>query len=371
MLECDCGDGCVRGTLRWYGAGPGRWAGELIQPQNYKRPTFDDTAGAYAALCDGAVRTAEDMALLFGTPLDVLASCIRHFIQLPNGRRMYDADYSAVEARIVCWLAGQEDALERFRLYDATGDRQYDSYVRMACKIFAREIADITKDQRWLGKQTILGCGFQMGPDRFFRQCVEKAEQYNIKGINVTMALAQAAVAIFREELEKVKQLWYDTDRAARNAILNPGRVYRAGARLRLGVAEFSGIPFLVMRLPAGRSIVYPWPKIEPLHDRPDAITFYGRLPDHTGRWGRVATYGGKLVENATQGTAGDFMGHGAVTALDRDFDVFLLVHDQALASEDGRPVEEFVAALTDLPPWADGMPLKAEGKIVPYYLKL
>lgn len=125
------------------------------------------------------------------------------------------------------------------------------------------------------------------------------------------------------------------------------------------------------MRLPAGRSIVYPWPAIEAYHDRTDCITFYGRLPGKSNQWGRVPTYGGKLVENATQGTAGDLMGHGLVTALDRGFDVFTIVHDQALAVNDGRPVEEFCDAITDLPDWAAGMPLKAEGKVVPFYLKL
>lgn len=380
MLECDCGDELVRGTLLYYGAGPGRWAGRLIQPQNFKRPTFKDTLAAYAAICDGTVRTAEDMQLLFGAPLDVIASCIRHFIQLPGGRQMYDADYSAVEARIVCWLAGQEDSLVLFRKYDALtkagnkkAAREFDKYVRMAAKIFAKDWHEVNSDERWLGKQTILGCGFQMGTDKFYDQCVDKAEQYGIRGISVTRELADASIEAFRSEHDKVQQLWWDADRAARNAILHPGKVYRAGPYLRFGVIESAGIPFLVMRLPAGRSIVYPWPQLEPDKRRPDrtSITYYGRLPGNKNLWGRVHTYGGKLVENATQGTAGDFMAHGLVTAQERDFDVFLIVHDQALASEDGRPVEDFCDAITNLPAWATGMPLVAEGKVVPFYLKL
>ena len=373
MLECECGDGLVRGTLRWHGAGPGRWAAELIQPQNYKRPTFKDTMDAYAAICDGTIRTAEDMELLFGTPLDVIASCIRHYIQLPNGQKMFDADYTAVEARIVCWLAGQLDALERFRKYDETGSREWDSYIRMAMVIFDAMLEDISKDQRWLGKQTVLGCGYQMWVDKFFKQAVEKAEQFGIKGIRITMELAEKAVIAFREEYDKVVDLWYAADRAARNAILHPGKIYRAGPFLRFGVVTTNGVPFLAMKLPSGRSIVYPWPAIEPDERKPgrDAITYYGRLPGNRTVWGRCPTYGGKLVENASQGTAGDFMGHGLVTALEREFDVFAIIHDQALAADDGRPVEEFCAALTDLPAWAVGMPLRAEGKVVPFYLKL
>lgn len=366
MLECDCGDGLVRGTLLYYGAGPGRWAGRLIQPQNFKRPTFKDTLAAYAAICDGTVKTADDLELLFGTPLDVISSCIRHYIQLPGGQQMYDADYAAIEARIVCWLAGQEDALERFR-------KNIDSYVLMASTIFSKDQKDVSKDERWLGKQTVLGCGFQMGPDKFLKQCVEKAEQYGIKGINVNMELAEKSVYGFRDDYEKVKNLWWDTDRAARNAILNPGKLFKAGPFLKFCVVQTGGIPFLVMRLPAGRSIVYPWPKLEPNPKKPGKteITFFGKLPMKSGKWGRIKTYGGKLVENATQGTAADIMGHGACNATERDFDVITLIHDQALGADDGRDVEEFCAALTDTPAWAAGLPVKAEGKLVPFYLKL
>lgn len=366
MLECDCGDGLVRGTLLYYGAGPGRWAGRLIQPQNFKRPTFSDTEAAYAAICNGDVRTAEDLQLLFGTPFDVISSCIRHYIQLPNGQKMYDADYAAIEARIVCWLAGQEDALERFR-------RNIDSYVMMAEFIFSKLSRDVSKDERWLGKQTVLGCGFQMGPPKFFNQCVEKSEQYGIKGLKITMPLAEKAVAAFREQYDKVADLWWDCDRAARNAILNPGKVFKAGPLLKFVVLNVGNIPFLVMRLPAGRSIVYPWPKLEANPKRPGKteITFFGKLPMKSGKWGRIKTYGGKLVENATQGTAADVMGNGACNADERGFDIVTLIHDQALGADDGRDVEEFCDALTTLPSWAAGLPVKAEGKLVPYYLKL
>ena len=279
---------------------------------------------------------------------------------------MYDADYAAVEARIVCWLAGQADALQRFR-------DNIDSYVLMASTIFGKETRDVTKDERWLGKQTVLGCGFQMGDEKFLNQCVEKAEQYGIKGISVTPELAKKSVQGFREDYDQVQQLWWDTDRAARNAILHPGRTFKAGPFLKFCVVQTGGIPFLVMRLPAGRSIVYPYPALEENPKKPGRtdITFFGKLPMKSGKWGRVKTYGGKLVENATQGTAADIMAHGACNAIDRGFDVLTLIHDQALGADDGRDVEEFCAALTDTPAWAAGLPVKAEGKVVPYYLKL
>jgi DNA polymerase len=212
-----------------------------------------------------------------------------------------------------------------------------------------------------------------MWVDKFLSQCLQKAEQYGIKGINVDEALALKAVTGFRDDYDKVKQLWYDADRAARNAILNPGKTFKAGPFLTFCTIKTGGVPFLAMRLPAGRSIVYPFPALEDDPKKPGAkkITFYGKLPMKDDKWGRVSTYGGKLVENATQGTAADVMGHGACNALERGFDVVTLIHDQALGADDGRDVEEFCAALTDTPPWAAGLPVKAEGKLVPYYLKL
>lgn len=366
MLECECGDGRVRGTLRWYGAGTGRWAAELIQPQNLKRPTMKQTGHAYAMLCEIEDMDPDALRVLYGqAPLDVIASCIRHFVQLPDGQQMYDADYAGIEARIVCWLAGQLDALERF----AQG---IDSYVAMARVIFSRRPEEVSKDERWVGKQTVLGCGFQMGSDRFYDQLCDKAPQVGLK-FTITPELCEAAVAAFREQYDKVADLWWDSDRAARNAILHPGKTFSAGPYLKFTVVTVAGMPFLAMRLPSGRSIVYPRPALEDDPRRPGKtkITFWGRLPMKSRLWGRISTYGGKLVENATQGCAGDIMAHGASNALDAGFDVFMLVHDQALAGADSRPVEDFVAELERLPAWAEGLPIKAEGKLVPYYLKL
>ena len=141
------------------------------------------------------------------------------------------------------------------------------------------------------------------------------------------------------------------------------------GPKERSIVVRAGGPP--VARAP-GRNIVYPWPKLEADERRPDKmnITFYGQLP-MKAIWGRVKTYGGKLVENATQGTAADVMSCGALVALERGFDVITLIHDQALATAvEGQNADAFCDALTTLPPWAAGLPVRAEGDVVPYYLK-
>lgn len=359
MLNCVCPDGFVRGCLLFYGAGTGRWAGRLIQPQNFKKPTIKGTDLAYDMICSG--HDKEALELIFPNALEVIASCIRNFIQ-PHTGDLIDADYNAIEARIVCWLADQEDVLEMYR-------NGRDLYKYMAGLIYNRPESEIINpsDERELGKRTILGCGFNMGAAKFKLTC---EEQY---GIIISEELAVTAVDMYRKLCWKVAELWGDVDQAARLAITRPGQRFPVG-KLVFQVSDINGVPYLLMKLPSGRPIAYPWPELVQEYDERyqkmrTKITFYGNIKDKL--WGRVSTYGGKLVENATQGTAADIMGHGAVNATRKGFEIITLIHDQApCLRKPGQTVEQYCAALTELPPWADGLPIKAEGKIIPYYKK-
>lgn len=376
MLACVCSDGRVRGTLLYHGAGTGRWSGRLIQPQNFKKATIKLTEFAYEMICQGCSR--EELERTFGNPLEVIASCIRHFIHWDGGE-MLDADYNAIEARIVCWLAGQEDVLEMFR-------NGADLYKRMAGEIYNKppEAIQNPSHERTVGKHTILGCGFAMWWPKFKETCAKF-------GVEVSDELAERAVRAYREMCDKVVQLWTDVETAAISAINNPGKSFKGGKFISFSVAKTEGVPYLVMKLPSGRNIVYPWPALEwvkvPVNDdkgnpvidpetgkqktrQRRSITFYGQI-EGKQIWGRVKTYGGKLVENATQGVAADVMAHGAANAVERGFEVPTLIHDQALAlAHPGHSIKDFIAALTDLPPWAAGLPIRAEGKVVPYYMK-
>lgn len=365
MLSCDCGDGYIRGTLKYYGAfRTGRWAGQLVQPQNFKRPSIKDTDLAYEMIQSGC--SAEELYLVHGNPIEVVSSCIRHFIQphSERARSFYDADYAGVEARIVCWLAGQEDALQEFR-------DNIDVYIRLAAAIFNMPESRITKDgiERFIGKQAVLGCGFQMGAPAFQTTCAKY-------GHAISIEMAEAAVDTFRQVRNKVARLWPDCDKAAKQAIQNPGKWFRAGDKLAFArtTVKSCGIDYLVMRLPSGRTLAYPRPEIELVEKfgkKREQITFYGQLPMKATKWGRISTYGGKLVENATQATAADFMAHGAHTAELRGFEICALIHDEALAyAHPTLSIEDFCEALCDLPEWGAGMPLAAEGKLIPYYLK-
>lgn len=365
MIACACDDGRVRGAHMWYGASTGRWSGRLIQPQNFKRPTVKDTDMAYRIICDHALlgedpaKTRAVLDLLWGNAMEVIASCIRNYIYLPDG--FWDADYSAVEARIVCWLAGQEDVLQDYR-------NGVDQYKKMAGHIYGIPADQVVNPshEREVGKRTVLGCGFSMAAKKFRATLLD---QY---GIVVSETLAEAAVRAYRQRHPLVQKLWYATDRAARNAIANPGRSFTAGPMLSLRVLTVAEIPYLLLRLPSGRAIAYPWPKLEWNATKEEhEITFYGHIKGKI--WGRVPTYGGKLVENATQGTAADFMMHGCTRAEQLGYLMAVLIHDQGLAErrpEGRQSIVQYVGALTHLPAWATGMPLAAEGKYVPYYKK-
>ena len=169
MLDCVCPDGRVRGAHMFYGAGTGRWSGKLLQPQNFKkpdpefRPMLDQI---YSAVGRGI--TAQGLDLIFGSPLECLANCIRNFIHLP-GQEMLDGDYSGVEARIIAWEAGQEDILQEWRDYDAGIGPS--PYVIMAAYIYEVLLDRVTGDQREVGKRVILGAGFQMGWRKFQSTC--------------------------------------------------------------------------------------------------------------------------------------------------------------------------------------------------------
>lgn len=344
-------DNRVRGTLIDHGASTGRWSSSLVQQQNLKRPTISDSVGAFKMLRHG--KSTEFIELVHGSLLEVVSSCVRHFIN--DGEEPMDTvDYAAVEARIVCWLAGQADALLEF----ASG---VDRYKVMASRIFRTTVESITKDQRFVGKQTVLGCGFGMGATKFSGTCAQL-------GQSVDDELAELAVTIFRASHEQVVRLWYSLEAAAKNAINNPNQEFKAsGGKLSCFSSTTAGKRFLFLKLPSGRLLSYPEPSI----DADGGITFYGQLPAKAV-WGRVSTYGGKLVENATQAVAADCMAVGLHNAVQTGHQVCMLVHDEAvrLTRGCGLSREHFEHCLTNMPPWARGLPLAVEGETVECYKK-
>jgi DNA polymerase len=162
---------------------------------------------------------------------------------------------------------------------------------------------------------------------------------------------------------KKIVKCWYELERAAKHALLERGKVFEY-IHLKFQWRDIEGTPFLLMRLPSGRKLAYPRPRIS--HDR---LTFFGNVKGTT--WGDVTTWGGTLLENACQAVAADVLTNGCHNAEAEGYEIMTLIHDEALAfKREGQTIERFVELLTKLPAWAKGLPVEAKGKEVPFYLK-
>jgi DNA polymerase len=201
-------------------------------------------------------------------------------------------------------------------------------------------------------------CGFGMGAPKF-RVTVKKQGRYDLPdGLEFT------AVKGWRAKHKKVVSFWYDMERGAKNAILRKGKIFAVGKFIQFLVKDVEGMPFLLMRLPSGRKLAYPKPRLSG-----DRIAFFGNTVGTN--WGDISTWGGSLVENAVQAVAADIMAHGSHNAERAGYEIATLIHDQALAFHgEGQTAERFVELLTDLPAWAAGLPIAAEGGVVPFYKK-
>lgn len=368
MLECaGPHDNKLRGLLNHHGAGPGRWTASLVQPQNFKRPTIKHSEAAYGDICEGVSR--DMLECCYGPTLEVISSCVRHFFQdEPN--QILQGDYAAIEARIVCWLAGQEDALERFRAYDRAPKgselkKSLDPYRVMASDVYRIPVSEIEPfPHRFVGKGLVLGAGFKLSAPGFQRQCIDQAK-YEISDED-----SEHAINTWRRKHKKVVSWWDDLDESSKKAILHRGRVFPAG-KVSFCCKEIEGTLFLLMKLPSGRKIAYPRPRIVPgKFQGTTQIEFFGQIPK-TQQWGTCRLWAGVLANNATQGVDADVMFEGAHNCEREGYEIFNVVHDEAHAYvRPGQTGKRFVELMMEMPEWTKGLPVAAEGGEAPFYRK-
>lgn len=361
MLNWVCPDGRMHGVFKFYGTGTGRWSAGGPQMQNAKKPTpamRPVVREAYKAICDGA--SAAEIDAIYGNPVEVISSCIRQFVHVPD-QPMFDADYNAIEARIAVWLSGDEELLAEYR-------NGVDRYRAMAALIFNKPATSVTSDERDLGKQAILGLSYGMGADKFRTSC-------EAKGMKITQELAERAKDAFRRRHYRMVGIWSELDKAMRGIVSRASTRWeidiRAGVRISLRWHHPGDMPpYLKVTLPSGRDLWYREPSLVYDAGRSTQVVYQGQQPMST-QWGQIKIYGAKMFENICQAIAADLMSHGAREAESRWMVPFALIHDQALAMQmPGQTPDQFASALTQLPPWATGLPLKAEAKSVPYYSK-
>lgn len=346
VKQCLSTDNRVRGTLLYHGATPGRWAGKLIQPHNFPRGTYSkrDQAMLIELL---QRREADAIEMLFAEPIvEAISYVLRGIIRASEGRQLYVADYSAIEARGLVWAARQEDAVAQYH-------KGIDKYRLMAAVIFGIPIASVTAAQRKVGKDVILGCGYSMGVPKFMLTCEQR-------GAPVSEAIAKAGVYGYRDTHPKVVEFWRTCENCAVAAVQNTGKKYRAGY-----VLFFVEGRYLYIQLPSGRRLAYPDPEIrmsQKFGDLKPEVTFMGEGTNR--QWIRLSTYGGKLVENIIQAIARDLMVAGMFNVEEAGYECVSTVHDEIIseADLDYGDVKEYEELLCDIPEWAYNCPVTAEG---------
>lgn len=370
MPLCCASDGRAHGLLQYHGAGPGRWAGRLLQPHNFPRPSLKISKGfgvegkeifeghdpdqLVAAIL---TRDAEYVRAFFGEPIEAVASGLRHTLIAGPGSLFEVGDFSAVEARIVLALAGAHSALAIMK------DDTRNVYCEMGAKIFPLEAPrGKAAIKAWkeahlfeytISKSTVLGAGFQMGARKFKARYAQGHPD----------EFAEKCIAAYREDFApEVPKLWEELGKAAIRT------VWDRTAHEAYGVLYQLEDGFLTARLPSGRKLWYYDPKAEMLPmpwDPDDKRQGFTYTAQKTGRIIRVKGYGGLLTENVVQALARDLLVHGMFNAEQDGHNVVLTVHDEIICEvpewqADAKLLEQF---MTSMPQWAKelGVPVNAE----------
>lgn len=345
MRRAVCPDGRLRGLFMYYGASTGRWAGRLVQPQNFPRGTFSDVDGA---ILNFKVNDAEAVELLYGDIPVVASTCLRGMLIPAPGHDFIAADYSAIEGRVLAWLAREETALDVYR-------SGRDPYKVAAAAIYHTTYDRVDKAQRQIGKVAELACGYQGAVGAFSAM----AANY---GLELPEDEVKEIVAKWRASRPKTVGWWYELENSAVAALERPGEEFRAGP-VTLAVMDKA----LIVRLPSRRCLYYRNPRREekdvPWGGRKLCVAYDG-VDSYTRRWKVQYLYGGKIAENVTQAVARDILCRGMLLAEAGGYPIVMHVHDEAVAEvpEGFGSVEGFEALLCSAPPWAAGLPLKAEG---------
>jgi DNA polymerase len=370
LETCIADDGRVRGLLQFYGANrTGRWAGRLVQVQNLPRTYTHPLPPARQLVKD---RNIDGLRLMYGSINDTLSQLIRTAFVATPGNVLIDADFSAIEARVISWLAGQEWRLEVFRTHGKI-------YEASASQMFHVPIEKIKKGNpeyalRQRGKVAELALGYQGGVSAMRRMDtghnLDDLSDDEVKGI----------VDRWRETNSMIRDLWNIVDSAAVTVITNGGaqtirsETTDAVITLACELDVITGTRYMTILLPSGRKLYYPSPEIGVNRWGNPSVSYMGQNQT-TKRWERVETYGGKLVENIVQAIARDCLAIAIENLEAQGLHVVFHIHDEvvidtpAWADEDTM-LDTVTKIMTKPIPWAQMLPLNADGWVDKYFKK-
>lgn len=373
MLRLVGSDNRVKELLLYCGADrSGRWSGKRLQPQNFPRPTpYLQKMGFNSDEAIELIKTGDLSAIRkkYGPTkvMDVFASCIRGMIIPSPGYEFFDADFSAVEARLAFWFAEHEEGLKAYR----DGRKLYEE---MASEAFNIPVEQIGKDslERFVGKESILGCQYGMGAPKFLSQCHKKDMK------QVTLEIAKKAVYAYRKRHYPVVLAWNAIEHAVVKAIQHPGKIFKTN-RVFIYVRN----NFLIIKLPSGRKLRYFKPRVvqKQIYGKmKPKIRFWGKgwtVNAETGKpkreWCELTGWGGIFFNHIVQGTARDFMVHGIKRIENASYRFLVSIHDEGLSERKigcGTLSEYIQLMAGDLPIWGKSAPITAEGWVGSRYRK-
>lgn len=349
VIRSVCSDNRVHGMMRFCGANrTGRWSGNILQPQNLPQNHLPDLTLARDIVKDGDF---EMLDMMFGNVPNVLSELIRTILIPKPNHRFIVADFSAIEARVLAWIAGEQWRIDTFK-------NGGDIYCASASKMFKVPVEKhgVNGELRQKGKISELACGYGGSVGALKNMgAVEMGVQENE---------LQGLINDWRNANPHIVRFWYEVGNAAMKAIKEKTTVPLG----KLVFAYERGILFI--RLPSGRRLSYIKPRIGTNRFGGDSITYMGI--NSAKKWDRLETFGGKLTENIVQGTARDLLANALINAANAGYDTVFHVHDEIICEVPNGygSVDELCKLMCIKPEWADGLPLNADGFECEYYKK-
>lgn len=358
MLNCVCEDGRIHGLLQYYGAArTGRWAGRLVQVQNLPQNHLKDIDTARALAKDGDL---DEFGCNYSNVTQTLSELIRTSFVAPEGKTFHVCDFSAIEARVIAWVAGEQWVLNVFK-------DNGDIYCETASQMFKVPVEKHGRNAelRQKGKIAVLGLGYGGG--------VGALKTMGGDRMGLTEREMREIVDKWRNANPNIVRLWSNVERGARRTILTG-----QDTRINRDITFRKEFVCLTVELPSRRKLVYPRVKVDTVVKtfggeegrESEAIVFEG-IDQTTKKWGKVETYGGKMTENIVQAIARDILAMIMFRATAKDFEIVFHVHDEIIVEADGSvSLNDVEGIFSEELEWAKGLPLKGAGYTTPYYLK-
>lgn len=356
MKDAACEDGRIRGLLQFYGANrTGRWAGRLVQVQNLPRNYMSTLSLARELVREKKV---DVLRLIYDNVPDTLSQLIRTAFIPSEDHVLAISDFSAIEARVIAWLAGEQWRLDVFNSHGKI-------YEASASQMFGVPIEEITKgsDLRQKGKVSELALGYQGSNGALI--------QMGALNMGLTEEELPDIVRRWRSANRRIVDLWYALENAAL-AVLRTGQPQGVKGLLLQRESDIqNGLDFLTITLPSGRKLYYAKPFLAENDFGKEAVHYHG-MNQTTKKWEQIGTYGGKLVENTVQAIARDCLAEALARLSQYGYQTVMSVHDEVVLDvpRERADIDKVNAIMGQPVSWAPDLPMAADGFLSNYYMK-